>query len=398
MKNASVSYLVITFNRRVGLLDNLRAIYSNDPVADVWVVDNASCDDTALAVRNAFPQARLIRLADNLGMPARNVALRQMTTDFAVLLDDDSHPLNDAVSRSVAHMRAHADVAAVVGRVELPDGSVEAPAMPAVLLGGASCVRLSALREVGYFPDDFFRQAEEYDLSCRLWNAGYRVERFEDVRFRHNKIAAPGRASSVVASLDLKHNLIIAARYLPAAQVRRYSQDFVQRYGAILRDLDHANEIDLAIESAWQTVRDPLALRRQPLNDDAFEAIFDHRRQMGRIGRWARENNVRRVAIADFSKNLLATWQACTHLGLDVAGIVDDRPAFRGEIYRQAPVVPLDAVVETGVDGVVISNTNPAQVPQIARRVTERVDRPVLPLWRGALLNSDLRRVHPIAA
>ena len=385
-----VGYLVITFNRRGALLANLRSIYANEPSADVWVVDNASDDETEAAVRVAFPQATVIRLPDNLGMPARNVALKRMTAEYVVLLDDDSHPLDDAVARSVVYMDAHADVAAIVGRVALSSGAIEAPAMPAVLLGGASCVRLSALRSVGYFPDDFFRQAEEYDLSCRLWNAGFRVERFEDICYRHDKTAAAGRVSSVVASLDLKHNLIVAARYLPAAQVGRYSNDFLQRYGAILRSIGEGDRVASIVDKVRAIARDPTALRRQPMHDDAFEAMFAHRRQLGAIGRWSREHGVRRVAIADFSKNLLATWQACMHLGLDVIGIADDRATFAGETYRGVPVAALETF--GAVDGVVLSNTNPAQLPTIAANLATRFDGPMLPLWHGTMLGDTQRR------
>jgi len=93
-------------------------------------------------------------------------------------------------------MTRHPKTAALVARVILPDGTAEAPAMPAVTIGGASIIRREALEKVGGFAPEFFRQAEEYDLSLRLWDAGYRIERFEDIHFGHDKVAG-GRCSAL---------------------------------------------------------------------------------------------------------------------------------------------------------------------------------------------------------
>src|SRR5947199_9876227 len=96
----------------------------------------------------------------------------------------------------------NAPVAAVVGTVVLPNGSLEAPAFPSVLMGGATCLRRAAIEQVGGFSREFFRQAEEYDLSFRLWGAGWRIERCEEVVFRHDKVAGAGRASALVHRMD----------------------------------------------------------------------------------------------------------------------------------------------------------------------------------------------------
>lgn len=393
----NVSYLVITYNRRDGLLANLQAIYGSNANADIWVVDNASTDGTGDAVREKFPRARLLQLDKNLGMPARNVALQQMTSEYVVLLDDDSHPVGDAIEWSVAYMTEHRDIAAVVGRVELPTGQIEAPAMPAVMLGGASCVRLRALRDVGFFPHDFFRQAEEYDLSARLWSAGHRIVRFEDVIYRHNKSTGPGRVSRDVSRLDLKHNLIVAARHLPAPFDEIYWDDFAARYRAIMTANGFAADFDEALAEAERYAFDAHALRRDRMNEVAFEAMFEHRAQLRRVSRWAEANAARRVAIADVSKNLYATYQACRRLGLEIAAIIDDRRAFAGSTYRHVPVVA-SAAFNDRVDGVIVSNTNPAQINGIANAMIERFGPPTLTLWTPKFVKPEVAMPERIAA
>jgi GT2 family glycosyltransferase len=383
-----LSYLIITYNRCDGLLNNLREIYKRDPNADVWVVDNASTDGTPDAIAQHYPRIRLICLPENIGMPARNAALREMTSDYVAIIDDDSYPTGSALQTSMRFMEQHRDVAAVVGRAVLQDGRSEASAFPSVLLGCATCVRLKAVREVGYFPDDFFRQAEEYDLSCRLWNAGYRIVRFEDVVYRHDKKPSPSRASRTVSWLDLKHNLILADRYLSPMMAKIYRTDFIERYGAIMRHGGFEEDISIVLNEVDGIAVDSARLRRAPLTPSAFEAVFEHRYQRRKVSEWALTHRPRRVAIADYSKNLYATYKACVEAGLEIVAIIDDREAFTALTYREVPVCASYAIDFGSFDSIVVSNVNPGQVHDIAARMAETFPRkPVLSLWQG--INSD---------
>ena len=83
------------------------------------------------------------------------------------------------------------------------------------MLSGAVCIRKSVLDPSAGFRREFFRKAGEYDLSFRIWEAGYSVERFEDVVYRHDKVMT-GRSSALAHRMDLRNNLILVERYLPA--------------------------------------------------------------------------------------------------------------------------------------------------------------------------------------
>lgn len=59
----------------------------------VWVVDNASSDGSVALLERDYPWARVIRNTDNLGFAGgNNTALREVTTPFAVLLNNDATP------------------------------------------------------------------------------------------------------------------------------------------------------------------------------------------------------------------------------------------------------------------------------------------------------------------
>src|SRR5690606_35134063 len=111
--------------------------------------DNASEDGTPEAVAEAAPWVNVIRRDDNEGMPARNHAFNLAKSQYVVLIDDDSYPVGDAIERAITYLDRNPRTAALVARVVLPSGACEAPAMPTILLGGASIIRKSVLDDVG---------------------------------------------------------------------------------------------------------------------------------------------------------------------------------------------------------------------------------------------------------
>jgi hypothetical protein len=78
-----LAVVIVSWNTRDLTLDALRTLYqdlaANGPEAEVWVIDNASSDGTADAIRQQFPQTRLVISESNLGFAGgNNHALRMM--------------------------------------------------------------------------------------------------------------------------------------------------------------------------------------------------------------------------------------------------------------------------------------------------------------------------------
>ncbi|HSP38781.1 MAG TPA: glycosyltransferase family 2 protein [Frankiaceae bacterium] len=60
---------------------------------ETWVADNASTDGSTELLRSRYPSVRVIETGANLGFAGgNNAALRQVTTPFAVLLNNDATP------------------------------------------------------------------------------------------------------------------------------------------------------------------------------------------------------------------------------------------------------------------------------------------------------------------
>ena len=94
--------VVVTYNRQALLLESLAAVQAQSRAPDaVIVVDNASTDETAAAVRDRYPSMALAELAHNTGGAggfAAGLALALAdAADLVWLMDDDTVPQRHAL-------------------------------------------------------------------------------------------------------------------------------------------------------------------------------------------------------------------------------------------------------------------------------------------------------------
>jgi GT2 family glycosyltransferase len=122
-----ISIVIVSFNAREHLRRCLASIYEYmKGDFEVIVVDNASSDGAADMVAQEFPQANLIRNANNAGFaPAVNRGERETTGDVVALLNPDSILAQDPFSEPAAFMRANPDIGVVGLKVLDPDGSLQ---------------------------------------------------------------------------------------------------------------------------------------------------------------------------------------------------------------------------------------------------------------------------------
>jgi len=180
-KKPLVSVIIVTWNRRTALAKAILSVLQQDyPNIEIIVVDNASSDGTADMVRTDFPEIRLLSADKNFGCPSgRNLGLANCNGDYAYLLDDDGILERDAVSLAVRRAESNPSLGVVLSaRRETDESGVRTlpgqhPMYYASFVGCCALIRTAALRQVGLFPDDFFRQAEEEDLAIRMLDAGW---------------------------------------------------------------------------------------------------------------------------------------------------------------------------------------------------------------------------------
>lgn len=153
----SLAVVILNYSRADLLADCLRSIYAAPTrcALDVWVVDNASPDDSAAMVRCDFPQVRLLVSERNGGYAyGNNLALRAIlgdketiyydvpssaehlplspspslslsVPDYTMLLNNDTVVPPGALDGLVDYAEAHADVGVVGPKLVLADGTLD---------------------------------------------------------------------------------------------------------------------------------------------------------------------------------------------------------------------------------------------------------------------------------
>lgn len=167
---------------------------------EIVVVNNASTSnyEPVLNYINAHLSIpfKYVTAPDNLGVArGRNYALQFNTADIIIMLDDDAELGNkDAllqIKKQFEQRNTDKKTAIVSFKVLYFDtGQMQQNALPHkefekyknksffetyYYAGGAHAILRSVLEETGKYPEDFFYGMEEYDLSYRILNKGYRI-------------------------------------------------------------------------------------------------------------------------------------------------------------------------------------------------------------------------------
>jgi N-acetylglucosaminyl-diphospho-decaprenol L-rhamnosyltransferase len=200
---------VVNTNGREHLLACLAAIDAHHPEHvshEVLVVDNASDDGSARAVRERFPDVRLFALDRRTGKADNDsLLLREARGRFCLLLNEDSElqegaaqALLDALENDPRAAAAGAQLLTSAGRPttcawRLPDAgwalaaavflhdryAVQSRGVQVREVGwvqsSAMLVRRDAAEAVGWLDSDFFVYSDETDFCKRLHDAGWTI-------------------------------------------------------------------------------------------------------------------------------------------------------------------------------------------------------------------------------
>jgi len=189
--------VVVTYNRRDLLLESLAAVLAQSRAPDaVIVVDNASTDGTAAAVRERYPAVGLTELARNTGGAggyAAGLALALAdAADLVWVMDDDTVPGPDALRALLEARRRYpgAPPAVVASRVLWTDGRPHPMNTPRVkpfaskteraAAAAAGCVPIRSAsfvsimidacvcRERGLPQADYFLWNDDFEFTTRV--------------------------------------------------------------------------------------------------------------------------------------------------------------------------------------------------------------------------------------
>ena len=206
--NGRVAVVMITRNRRDETLHAVGKHLSLPGRPRLIVVDNASEDGTADAVRRAHESVKVVRLERNVGGNARNLGVSLAGTPYVAFSDDDSWWEPNSLQRAADLLDRHPTVAVLTARTlvgeaarddplnaELAASPLSAPASlpgPRVMgfLACAAVVRTSAFLAAGGFHERFVVGGEEELLACDLVAAGWDIVYVPELVVHHHPSTA----------------------------------------------------------------------------------------------------------------------------------------------------------------------------------------------------------------
>lgn len=224
----TLSIIIVNYNAGDFLTKCLQSLdnVKKEVDFDVWIVDNASVDNSLTNAQKLFPNLNYIINKNNLGYgAANNLALKQIDSEYILLLNPDSEMQKDTLKRTIGYLNNHPEVGAATCKVEKEDGSIDwashrgfpTPwaAFLYFILGNDSQYHLTnrpmdqihevdaiagaffltkkiVLAKVGLFDEDYFLYAEDIDLCYRIKAVGYKIIYLPEVKIIHHKGISSG--------------------------------------------------------------------------------------------------------------------------------------------------------------------------------------------------------------
>jgi GT2 family glycosyltransferase len=288
--NPTVTIIVLNWNSKDYLEDCLSALLASEyEKVAIVLIDNGSTDGSLEFVSGRFPSVKVIRNEANLGFAGgNNVGLRDLVSDFAVLVNPDAvvNPrlISDLIasfqederigiagcktyypgSRRIQHAGGYLEYPRAVpghfGIDELDEGQYDQLTDVEYVTGAVFAIRGQLLEDIGIFDPGYFLYYEEADLCRRALNGGYRVVLIPGGGAEHIESAVANKGSRFF------HNQLHSSRW---------------RYLAKHYPLDVLADDTMPAEKVWLEKLDPVvrsaasyAYRETILN---LSAIFQRR-------------------------------------------------------------------------------------------------------------------------
>jgi len=212
---------IVTRNRASILPKAIQSALSQSyPRVSVAVLDDGSEDGTP-GLSGVFPMVQWHRWEPPRGyMDARNQLMRTDKADYYVSLDDDAWFVGkDEVAIAIKHLETNSRVAAVAFDIlspELPGANIRcAPRPVSMFIGCGHVVRLSAVRESGFYsPSPGSYGSEEKDLCVRLLDRNWDIDFLPGVHVWHDKTIL-ARDQATQHSSGVCNDLVFALRRCP---------------------------------------------------------------------------------------------------------------------------------------------------------------------------------------
>lgn len=208
-KNPLVAVVILNYNGEKFIMDYLPSVFENLPQnCQLYLIDNASTDQSLLLVSQKYPEIKRIKLAKNYGFAeGYNKGLSQINADYFLLINSDIRVEGDWISPLIRRMQSHPMIMAcqpkilsasnpaqfeyagaaggaidllgytfsrgrMMHEVEKDLGQYNDARRIFWASGAALMVNAAMYKAMGGFDPDYFAHQEEIDLCWRIQRAG----------------------------------------------------------------------------------------------------------------------------------------------------------------------------------------------------------------------------------
>ncbi len=211
MNKNRLAIAILNWNGKKWLEKFLPIVVQHSPEADIYIIDNASEDDSVTFVENNFPSVRVIQNSKNEGFAAGyNSGLKNIDAEIYCLLNSDVEVTQNWIPPMIALFDSDQSIAAaqpkilsyhnrnffeyagagggfidnlgfpycrgrIFNSIEEDKGQYDDETEIFWASGCSLFIRSKDFREQGGFDERFFAHQEEIDLCWRLKNSGKKI-------------------------------------------------------------------------------------------------------------------------------------------------------------------------------------------------------------------------------
>ena len=126
MVKMNLTIVIVNWNNKKILQDCLKSIYQTHPdyQCEIIVIDNHSKDGSVEMIEDQFPEVKLVKNNENLGLAkANNQGIKLAKTNYILLLNNDTIITHeDFFIRMIQFMQANLTVGVLGCKLLFPDG------------------------------------------------------------------------------------------------------------------------------------------------------------------------------------------------------------------------------------------------------------------------------------
>lgn len=249
MNSPEVAIVIVHWNRRNLLEQFLPSVCDTDyENYKIYVVDNASTDDSVEFLKANYPHIRIIELSENHGYAGGyNLALKYIKADYYVLLNNDIEVPRHWLKPVIQAMEADKRIAAcqpkmldylhkdrfeyagacggyldkygyafcrgrIFDTLETDAGQYDTEEEIFWATGACLFIRAKCFHEAEGFDEHFFAHMEEIDLCWRLQLMGYKIKVIPQSHVYHVGGGTLDKMSAQKTYLNFRNNLIMLTK------------------------------------------------------------------------------------------------------------------------------------------------------------------------------------------